>query len=128
MQQNIRSGITFGIIGGLLAFIFGGWSVGVIGILMGSGLGLSISGRLKRGSSFYKTAMLALPAAAVSGAVLLVLSLLQNYIVAPAIGDLPADPSIVIPANLMGVLGGILFALIIAGLHGLSEKQERSEN
>jgi len=124
MQQNIRSGITFGIIGGLLAFIFGGWSVGVIGILMGCGLGLSVSGRLPRGSSFFKTAMQALPAAAVSGVVLLIFSLVQNYVVAPAIGDLPSDPSVVIPANLMGVLGGILFALITTGLHGLSDKQE----
>ena len=124
MQPNIRSGITFGIIGGLLAFIFGGWSVGVIGILMGCGLGLSIGGRLRRGRSFFETAMQALPAAAISGALLLILSLAQNYIIAPAIGDLPSDSSVVIPANLMGVLGGIIFAMIVTGLHGLSEKQE----
>ncbi len=125
MQQNLKSGITFGITGGLLAFIFGGWSVAIIGILMGIGLGLSLSGRLKRESP-YQTAMRALPAAATSGAILLVLSLLQNSVVEPAIGHLPADSNVVVPANLLGVLGGIAFALITAALHGLSEKQERT--
>jgi len=124
MQQNRKSGFTFGIIGGLLAFIFGGWSVGIIGILMGVGLGLSISGHLPKDTP-YKSAMRALPVAAISGAVLLVLSLIQNYFIEPAIGKIPADLNIVIPANLMGVIGGILLTLVTAALHGLSEKQER---
>jgi branched-chain amino acid transport system permease protein len=123
MQQNLKPGFTFGILGGLLAFIFGGWSVGIIGILMGTGLGLSVSNALPKDTP-YKSAIRALPVAAVSGATLLVLSLIQNYVVAPAIGKLPADLNVVIPANLMGVLGGILFTLIVASLHGLSEKQE----
>jgi len=124
MQQNRKSGFTFGIIGGLLAFIFGGWSVGIIGILMGVGLGLSISGHLPKDTP-YKSAMRALPVAAISGAVLLVLSLIQNYFIEPAIGKIPANLNVVIPANLMGVIGGILLTLITAALHGLSEKQER---
>ncbi len=124
-MQKIRPGITFGIVGGLLTFIFGGWSVIVLGVLMGIGLSLSIAHDLKRETPF-KTAMHALPAALVSGAILLVLSLLQNYVINPAIGRYPADPSVVIPANLVGVLGGILFALVTTGLHGLSEKQENT--
>ncbi len=47
-MKNIRSGITFGIIGGLLTFLFGGWSVAVIGSLMGVGLGMGLSGKLER--------------------------------------------------------------------------------
>ena len=124
MQQNRKSGFTFGIIGGLLAFIFGGWSVGIIGILMGVGLGLSISSHLPKDTP-YKSAMRALPVAAISGAVLLVLSLIQNYFIEPAIGKIPANLNVVIPANLMGVIGGILLTLVTAALHGLSEKQER---
>jgi branched-chain amino acid transport system permease protein len=123
MDKNLRSGITFGIVGGMLAFIFGGWSVGIIGVLMGIGLGLSIGRRLNREGP-YKTAMHALPAALLSGLILLTLSLLQNFVVQPAIGLLPADPSVVIPANLSGVLGGILFALITTAIHGLPERQE----
>ncbi len=124
MQQNIRSGITFGILAGIMTFIFGGWSVGVIGILAGVGLGLSLGGHLDRGTP-RSMVLKALPSAAVAGGILLVMSLLQNYVVESAIGKYPADPSVVIPANLMGVLGGVLFTLITVSLHGLSEKQER---
>jgi len=48
MQPNIKTGITFGIIGGLLTFLFGGWSVAVIGCLMGIGLGLGFGGRIEK--------------------------------------------------------------------------------
>jgi branched-chain amino acid transport system permease protein len=125
MQPNIKSGITFGLIAGVMTFIFGGWSVLIIGLLYGAGLGLALSGRLKRDTPL-KTALQALPGAAASGAVLLILSLFQNYVVAPAIGQLSSSLSIVIPANLGGVLGGILLTLIVAGLHALPEKQERT--
>ena len=45
-MENIKSGITFGIIGGLLTFLFGGWSVAVLGLYIGIGLGLLLGGRL----------------------------------------------------------------------------------
>ncbi len=124
MQRNIRSGVTFGIIAGFMTFIFGGWSVAIIGVLYGVGLGLSLGGRLKREAPLGMASQ-ALPTAASAGGVLLVMSLIQNYIVAPAIGQFPADPSVVIPANLAGVLGGFIFTLITVALHGLPEKQER---
>ena len=47
-MKNIRLGLTFGIIGGLFTIIFGGWGVAVLGVAMGLGLGLSLSGRLAR--------------------------------------------------------------------------------
>lgn len=124
MQKNMRTGIIFGIIGGFLTFIFGGWSAAVIGVLMGTALGLSIVGGLKETSPM-DLAREALPTAAVSSAVLLAFSLIQNFLITTAIGKSPAAPNIVIPANLIGVLGGTLFTLIIAALHGLSESQER---
>ncbi len=125
MPKPIRTGLTFGIIGGVLTFIFGGWSVLMIGLLMGAGLGLSLGSQFKRKPPM-ALAREALPAAAVSAGVLLVLSLLQNYIVAPAVGNDPSDLSIVIPANLVGVLGGLLLVLVTAGLHGLPPKQEQA--
>jgi branched-chain amino acid transport system permease protein len=125
MQPNIRTGITFGIIGGLLTFIFGGWSVGIIGVLMGTGLGLTLSNRFERTDPSKIARQAALPAS-VSGAVLLVLSLLQNYVIQNAIGSNPADLSIVIPANLVGVIGGILLAILTTALHGLPPPQERT--
>jgi branched-chain amino acid transport system permease protein len=124
MPQNIKTGITFGLVGGLLTFIFGGWSVTVIGELMGVGLGLALGSRFERTNPL-DLARRALPAAAVSAGVLLVFSLLQNFVVEPAIGQIPRQLDLVIPANLAGVLGGLLLALITASLHGLPEKQER---
>ncbi len=124
MRENIKSGITFGLIGGFLTFIFGGWSVLVIGILMGVGLGLVLGGRFKRKAPLL-LAREAIPTAAVSAGILLVMSLLQNYIVAPAVGDSPSDLSIVIPGNLIGVLGGLVMVLVTTALHGLPPRQER---
>ncbi len=124
MPKPIRSGITFGIIAGVLTFIFGGWSVFMIGLLMGIGLGLALGGQMKRKAPM-KLVREALPAASVSAAILLVLSLLQNYIVAPAVGNSPSDLTVVIPANLVGVLGGMLLVLVTVGIHGLPPRQEQ---
>ncbi len=125
MNENIKSGITFGLIGGLLTFLFGGWSVGVLGVLMGIGLGLALGPRFNPRDGWMSLAKQALPAAAASGAILLVLSLLQNYVIDPAIGQNFEDLDVVIPANLVGVVGGILFTCIVTALHGLSEEWER---
>ncbi|HUH96889.1 MAG TPA: hypothetical protein VLZ89_05995 [Anaerolineales bacterium] len=124
LKNNFRLGILFGIIAGLMTFIFGGWSVGIIGVLYGVGLGLALSGRLKREAPL-NMARQALPLAATASAVLLVMSLLQNYVIAPAIGQSSAGSDIVIPANLAGILGGLLFTLITAALHGLPDRQEQ---
>lgn len=124
MPQPIRSGIVFGIIGGFLTFIFGGWSVLVIGLLMGIGLGLTISGRFKRLGPM-QLAKDAIPAAGISAAVLLVFSLLQNYVISTAVGNSPNDLTVVIPANLIGVLGGFVMVLVATALHGLPPRQEQ---
>ncbi|HEX8992804.1 MAG TPA: hypothetical protein VF784_14085 [Anaerolineales bacterium] len=124
MPQNIKSGITFGLVGGLLTFLFGGWSVAVIGVLMGIGLGLALSGRLQKAPALTLVRS-ALPAAAVSAVVLLVLSLLQNFVVDPAIGKFPDGLGLVIPANIAGVLGGLVMALVTTALHALPARQEQ---
>ena len=124
MSQHIKSGITFGIIGGLLTFIFGGWSVLIIGILMGVGLGLVLGGRFKRKAPVL-LAREAVPVALVSSGILLAMSLLQNFVIAPAIGSVPRDLDVVIPANSIGVLGGFAMILVTTALHGLPPKQEQ---
>ena len=124
MNQNIRTGIIFGLIGGFLTFIFGGWSVLIVGLLMGIGLGLTISGRLSRKAPM-ELAREVLPTAAVSAGVLLVFSLLQNFVIANAIGGSPRGMDVVIPANLVGVVGGLLMVLVSTALHGLPPRQEQ---
>ena len=125
MPQPIKSGITFGIVGGLLTFIFGGWSVLIVGILMGAGLGLALGGQFQRKAPA-ALAREAVPASTVSAVILLAMSLLQNYFVAAAVGNSPRGPDVVIPANLIGVLGGFVLALVMTALHGLPPKQEQT--
>src|SRR5512147_2391059 len=98
MKQNIRPGIIFGIIGGLLTFLFGGWSVAVIGLLMGAGLGLALGSQVERKGP-WQIAKRMLPTALASALVLLALSLLQAFVVDPAIGRRISGIGIVIAAN-----------------------------
>jgi branched-chain amino acid transport system permease protein len=124
-MKNIRSGITFGIIGGLLTFLFGGWSVAIIGSLMGVGLGLGMAGRFERKDPL-KIALAVLPSALIAGVILVALSLYQNNFVMEAIGKRPAVSIIVRNGNLIGFFGAVLFATLLAAIHGLPEKQEQT--
>src|ERR1043165_4563783 len=124
MNPNIKTGITFGILGGLLIFMFGGWSVVVTGVVIGMALGYIVGDRIKRTEPI-KMAREMLPSALTAAAVLLVLSLLQNYVIAPSIGQSPFDINTVIGANVVGFVCVVLFACLMAALHGLPSRQER---
>jgi branched-chain amino acid transport system permease protein len=123
-MKIMKSGITFGIVAGLLTFLFGGWSVAVIGCLMGVGLGMGLGSKLERKEPFTIAKDVA-PTAIIAGAILIVLSLYQNSFVQHAIGKQPAQLNIVIFGNLIGFLGTVLFTTLLAGLHGLPEKDEQ---
>ncbi len=123
-MKHIRTGITFGIIGGLLTFLFGGWSVAVIGSLMGVGLGLGLGGGFERKDPL-KIARAVLPSGLVAAILLTALSLYQNGVIQESIGKRPAGGDVVIFANLIGFLGAALFTALLASLRGLPEKQER---
>jgi branched-chain amino acid transport system permease protein len=123
MRKNIISGVIFGAAGGLMTFIFGGWSVAILGVFMGTALGFILSGSLEKKAPL-ELVKQSLPFVGVFAVVLVVLSLFQNYVVQSAIGNDPLTLDVVIPANLMGALGGMLFALIVIAIHGLPAKQE----
>jgi len=123
-MQHIKTGITFGLIGGLLTFLFGGWSVAVLGAFMGIGLGLAIGTRFERKDPL-KIALTVLPAAAVAGIILVVLSYLQNSYVMDAIGKRPMAADLALRANLFGFAGALVLSMALAAIHGLPEKQER---
>ena len=123
-MQNIKSGITFGIIGGLLTFLFGGWSVVVLGLYLGIGLGLLLAGRFAR-TSMADVARKALPNALAAGVVLVVLSLIQNYIIQPAIGKFPENLGFVLTTNLLAFAVTVFFATLTASFRGLPEQQEK---
>jgi branched-chain amino acid transport system permease protein len=124
-MKNIRTGIVFGLIAGLLTFLFGGWSVAVLGCLMGVGLGLGLGGRFERKDPL-KIAVAVLPTALVAGGILVALSLYQNSVVQDAIGKRPASDDVVLYANLIGFFGTVIFTTLLSALHGLPEKQEQS--
>ncbi len=123
MNQNIKLGITIGVVAGLLTFLFGGWSVFILGIFAGASLGFGLANRFER-KGFKQLMMEALPSAAASAGIMLVLSLIENFIVQNAIGQSPADPGTVIGANIIGVVSLIILTCLMAGLHGLPPKQE----
>ena len=123
MRKNIISGVIFGAAGGLMTFIFAGWSVAILGVFMGTALGFILSGSLEKKAPM-ELVKQSLPFVGVFAVVLVVLSLFQNYVVQGAIGNDPLTLDVVLPANLMGALGGMLFALIVIAIHGLPAKQE----
>ncbi|MCX6081020.1 MAG: branched-chain amino acid ABC transporter permease [Chloroflexi bacterium] len=124
MKTQIRSGLTFGLVGGFGIILFGGWAAAVVGIMVGVALGLSLGGKVIRKDPL-NTALQALPAAAISAVLFIIISLIQNYFIGPATGKTPSDLGLVIPANLLGALAVILLTCLITGLHGLPTRQEQ---
>ncbi len=123
-MRHIRTGVLFGVIAGLLTFLFSGWSVAVMGLFAGVGLGLALESRLDRGSPS-NLAKQVLPAALTAGAILLVLSLFQNFVVQPAIGKPSSYGNVFVPANIIGVIAIIALTMITASFRGLEEKWEK---
>jgi branched-chain amino acid transport system permease protein len=124
MNKDIRTALILGAIGGFVTFIFGGWSVSVLGVVIGIALGLTVGAHIKR-TNFTTAARQALSPAILAAAMFLAFSLFQNYVVAPAIGKASAPLNRVLTANLAGILGLIVLAIIMAGFHGLSKRGER---
>ncbi len=123
-MQNIKSGITFGIIGGLMTFLFGGWSVAVIGLYMGIGLGLLLGGRYER-TSMQDVGRKAFPNALAAAVVLVVLSLIQNYVIQHSIGRFPEPIGFVLITNILAFAFTLFFATLTASFRGLPEQQEK---
>ena len=124
MSPQLKSGIWLGLAGGAVVVIFGGWSVMVVGIIMGVALGLTLGSHVPRKDPI-GTARETLAPAAVAAGILLALSLLQNYVLAFAVGRFQSDPLVVITANTVGVLGLLFFTALTTGLHALPPARER---
>ncbi|HSJ90143.1 MAG TPA: hypothetical protein VK909_23225 [Anaerolineales bacterium] len=124
MNQNMKTAIFYGIVGGLLTFLFGGWSVTVIGIVLGVALGLVAADRLKQKAPL-QLAREVLPTALVAATILVALSLIQNYKIYPTIGKPPYDINTVLGGNIIGFLGVVIFTCLMAAFRGLPPRQER---
>jgi len=125
-MKHIRTGVTFGALAGLLTFLFGGWSVAVMGLFAGVGLGLALEGKLEKKSSMLSLIQQALPAAFVAAALLLAFSLIQNNFIQDAIGKRPAKADVFIPANIIGVVAMLGLSLLVVSFRGMNEKYEKT--
>ena len=79
MSAQVKAGLWTGLVGGVVVVIFGGWSVMVVGVIMGVALGLTLGSHVPRKDPI-QTAFETWVPAVISAAILLVLSLLQNFV------------------------------------------------
>lgn len=124
MNPKYKTSLIVGLVAGFVVILFGGWAVAVAGTVAGMGLGYYLGGRIE--SKTIPGAVLeSLPATLLAGATLLVVSLLEDFVVATAIGKTPNPMGTIIQANLVGVLSLGAFALILAAVHTLPLRQQR---
>lgn len=123
MNSQIKNALVIALIAGFAVFLFGGWSVTVIGMIAGMGLGYYLGGKTtaKKPLDAIKEALV--PALIGAGG-LLVMSLLNDLVVANAVGKTPNYTNVIIQANLTGVLGMLAFSLLVTSMHALPEKQK----
>lgn len=125
MKADIKSGIITGLLGGFIVSLFGGWSVILLGILMGVIVGLSNGTKVDRKKGFVKLALEALPTATIATLVFIIVSLLQNYVLAPAIGKEPSPANVVVTANVIGAIAMLVVTAVLTGLAGLPKRYEQ---
>ena len=104
MSAQVKAGLWSGVIGGFVVILFGGWSVMVVGVIMGVALGLTLGSHVERKAPL-QTAFETWQPAVIAAVVLVAFSLLQNYVLAFATGHYSSETSVVILANIAGVFG-----------------------
>ena len=125
MNQYIKRSIIIALVAGFVVILFGGWAMAVAGAVAGMGLGYFL------GSKTTATKPLdaikgALVPSLVSAGILLVISLLEDIVIANAIGQTPNDINTIIQVNLVGILSLIGFSLLLTATHTLPERQQRA--
>lgn len=123
-MQHIKTGVTFGVLAGLFTFLFGGWSVAMLGIFAGAGLGLALENKLERGTPLAK-AKEALPVGLTAGALLVIFALIGNFVIQPAIGKFTDLNTVVVAANIVGFVAMVGLSALTASFRGLEEAKEK---
>ena len=98
--------INIGLVAGVVIILFGGWSVAMMGMIAGVLLGLILGPQFKK-STWQVAVKAVIPQALQSAVIMLVISLFQNYILAPMVKMNMEFLDVVLIANLVG------FALLI---------------
>jgi branched-chain amino acid transport system permease protein len=124
MNQHIKTILIITLVAGFAVFLFGGWSVSVIGAIAGMGFGYYLGGRTTAKKPFDAIKGAIIPSLA--GALgLLLLSLLSDMVIASAIGKTPNKPEVMLQANLMGILAMLAFSLLLTAMHTLPERRKQ---
>ena len=124
MNQQIRTSIIIALVAGFAVFLFGGWSVAVVGAIAGMGLGYFLGGKTTAKTPL-EAIKEALTPALVGTGILLVLSILEDLVVANAVGKTPNPPDVMIEANLSAVFGMLAFSLLLTAMHTLPARQQQ---
>ncbi len=125
MNQQIRTSITIGLVAGFVVIMFGGWAVVIAGAVAGMGLGYFLGGKTTATKALDAAKEALVPTLVTSG-VLLVVSLMEDLFIASAIGKDPNNSTVMLQANLIGILALIGFSLLLTATHTLSERQQKT--
>ncbi|HEY3310156.1 MAG TPA: branched-chain amino acid ABC transporter permease [Anaerolineales bacterium] len=124
MNPIIKTSIIIGLVGGFVVILFGGWAVAVAGGVAGMGLGYYLGGRIKS-TTVLGAAREALVPSLVAAGTLLLISFLNDFVIATAIGKDPNTLNTFIQANLVGVLSIIVFSIALTTVHTLPDRQQK---
>ncbi|MEI7844980.1 MAG: branched-chain amino acid ABC transporter permease [Chloroflexota bacterium] len=124
MNQQYKTSITIGLVAGFVVMLFGGWAVAVIGGIAGMGLGYFLGGKITTKDPIEAAKSALIPTLLAAG-VLLVVSILEDLVIATAIGKTPNYINTIIEANLVGSLSLIGFSIALTAVHTLPERKQK---
>ncbi len=124
MNPQYKTSIIIGLVAGFVVILFGGWAVAVVGAIAGMGLGYALGGKVTTKNPV-EAAKNALPPTLIAAGVLLVVSILEDLVIATAIGKSSNSINTIIEANLVGALSLIGFSLVLTAVHTLPEKKQQ---
>lgn len=113
--------INIGLVAGVVIILFGGWSVAMMGMIAGVLLGLILGPTYKK-STRQAAVKAIIPQALQSALIMFVISMFQNYLLAPAARMRMEYLDVVIIANLVGIILLISTACGLAYIFTLSDQ------
>lgn len=124
MNPQYKTSIIIGLVAGFVVLLFGGWAVAVAGGVAGMGLGYYLGGKITTNKPLDAAKGAILPTLLAAG-ILMTFSILQDLVIAAAIGKDPNPIDTLIQANLVGSLSLIAFSLALTAVHTLPERQQK---
>lgn len=122
MQKSYKISLIYAFIGGLVIFLFGGWSAIIIGAIAGIGLGYSMGGSTQAKTISAAIRESILPAGA-GAAGLIVMSLVNDLFISGVVGKTPNYGGDLVAAALGAAISYMIFAALLNAIHTLPNRQ-----